>query len=114
MFSFIDSEIIGATIFLFISFSLLVFSFYAGKKKRAISKKAKIMILLIPLIPFFNGWINHHTALINIELFHKNIPLECRLNNNNYLISKDSGWSVDRYSFLNNSLLIRAFKCEKR
>ena len=50
----------------------------------------------------------------NIDYFKKDITLNCTSGFDNYLVLQKNNWKIDEDSFVKDSLIIRADKCQKK
>ncbi|MBU1994364.1 hypothetical protein KKC15_06610 [bacterium] len=75
--------------------------------------KLTIFTIIVSLIaPFAFSAMTKSDIYENIQLFKDNKVLKCSTTFNNYLVSSKSGWNISDDSFLKDSLLIRADKCD--
>lgn len=104
----------GIVLFLHIGIFTLSLEIKNTKGKAQKSNKFSSFVIIVVLVaPFALSSYTNFTILENIEVFNNSKSLECHSGFNSYLVSKDSGWEISKDSFLKDSFLIRADKCDQ-
>jgi hypothetical protein len=102
MFEFIEVHDVAVSLFALFLIFVIKASF-----------ELKWLILMIVSLLFGIALNAQYNAKNNIAHYRKGKSLKCTINGFHYLVNKKDGWSVNKNSFLKDSLLIRADKCNE-
>jgi len=105
MFEYIDKQTIIALSLAFLMLSLLDLK---GKKK--IMQGAVLLYFALLGVSMFDSYL---TVQENIKSFKSGSELKCSSLEQEYSVSKKTGWSVKQHYFLKDSLLVRVDSCEE-
>ncbi|MDF1879048.1 hypothetical protein JHD46_05265 [Sulfurimonas sp. SAG-AH-194-C20] len=115
MFEFMDQKLIIATVMFLFVYGLLDLANQGGKKDSSKNKKHSLglMYLVIIAMPFISASCSMQDAKESISKFKHDVTLKCFIDEFDYVVSKEEGWSLRANYFTKDSLLIRCDKCEE-
>ena len=108
---FIDPQLILTSLLLLLATFLLSAS---GKRKK--SEKGYLIEWVLLILIIINIAYPLHEASCtedNLKEFAQGSGFTCKNSSNNYRVSKQDGWEVDKSYFVKESLMIRADMCER-
>lgn len=104
----------GIILFLYIGIYILSLEKKQTKQKGRKSNKFPLFIIVMVLAaPLLLSSYTKSNILENLKVFNYAKSLKCSNFSNSYIVSKESGWEISEDSFLKDSLLIRADKCDQ-
>ena len=110
MFEYFNGDVLKALMVFWIAAALLI-----GTLRKDNRKPFAIGTLVISAIALLlSMYIPFHIANDNLKKMQAGVTLKCSNDTSEYLVSKEDGWKLHENSFLKNSLLIRADKCEEQ